>query len=176
MSSRAITSEMLKEIYAVKEKPCNKVPRPIQQIPHRDRSLDDWGGPRARTQAHAITTLAFVCLLRSDEVLNLRIEDIRVNPRNPTTITVDLTSRKTSPFGKLISFSSSSMNLTVYPGCKPFTLWRLDNDEAHLCPVRAVARWIKISGITSGYLFRPIDVMDRVGNSPDKHLVRSHNK
>jgi hypothetical protein len=110
MSSRAITSEMLRELYAVKEKPCNKLPRPIQQTPHRERSLDDWGGPRARNQVHAITTLSFVCLLRSDEVLNLRIEDIRVNPRQPKSITVNLTSRKTSPFGVLISFSSAFMN------------------------------------------------------------------
>ena len=126
MSSRAITFEILKEIYGVKEKPCNKLPRPIQQKPHRDRSLDDWGGPRARNQVRAIMALSFFCLLRSDEALNLRSEGISVNPQN---LTLNLRSRKTSPFGVLISFSSPFVNSDL-------DILRLSLQAIHLMEVR----------------------------------------
>ena len=36
------------------------------------------------------------------------------------------------------------------------------DDEAHLCPVRALADWLSVSRITSGFLFRPITSNDRV--------------
>ncbi|KDR83109.1 hypothetical protein GALMADRAFT_57463, partial [Galerina marginata CBS 339.88] len=37
----------------------------------------------------------------------------------------------------------------------------LPEEEAHLCPLRAIARWMKISGITSGYMFRRMASGDR---------------
>ncbi|KAF9233221.1 hypothetical protein BU15DRAFT_54209, partial [Melanogaster broomeanus] len=41
-------------------------------------------------------------------------------------------------------------------------------EEAHLCPVRALAEWLDASRITSGYLFRKIASGDRVveANTP----------
>ncbi|KAF8958229.1 hypothetical protein BDZ97DRAFT_1668784 [Flammula alnicola] len=57
-------------------------------------------------------------------------------------------------------------------GSKPFRLYRFSLDDIHLCPVRALARWIKSSTIESGYLFRNIDAMDRV-STEDKHINAS---
>ncbi|KDR69545.1 hypothetical protein GALMADRAFT_77349 [Galerina marginata CBS 339.88] len=44
---------------------------------------------------------------------------------------------------------------------KPFVLYALPEEEAYLCPVRAMADWISASGITSGYLFRRMASGDR---------------
>ena len=37
-------------------------------------------------------------------------------------------------------------------------------DEAHLCPIRALAEWVQVSGINKGYLFRRIWSGDRVAD------------
>lgn len=58
-----------------------------------------WGNPRRRLLVHAVVTLAFVCLLRLDEVLNLTFEDITFHSAEH--IEIDLFSRKTHPFGGL---------------------------------------------------------------------------
>ncbi|KAG1885196.1 hypothetical protein F4604DRAFT_1574105 [Suillus subluteus] len=51
---------------------------------------------------------------------------------------------------------------------KPFHLWPFSSSEAHLCPVRALAAWLKESKVTSGYLFRKIASGDQISeaNSP----------
>ncbi len=98
MSSRAITAAHILQMYNYRNQPERLVPVPIQQI-SRDtpKSLDNWGGPRLRLLVHVIVVLAFSCLLRCDEVVNLRAEDVEV--LGPDCISFCLTSRKTSPFG-----------------------------------------------------------------------------
>ena len=55
----------------------------------------------------------------------------------------------------------------------------LTEDEAHLCPIRALAEWVQVSGINKGYLFRRIWSGDRVAdldkNTPMVSL-RKHSK
>ena len=98
MSSRAITAHHIRQIYDYNNTPESLAPVPFQQTPRNaEKSLDDWGGPRIRLLVHAITVLSFTCLLRSDEVVNLRVEDVTV--LHPDCISVCLTSRKTSQFG-----------------------------------------------------------------------------
>jgi hypothetical protein len=48
---------------------------------------------------------------------------------------------------------------------KPFHLWVLPEDEAHLCPVRAIAAWLRESRIDSGYIFRKIYTGDRIAEA-----------
>lgn len=45
---------------------------------------------------------------------------------------------------------------------KPFYLYAMSEEEAHLCPVCALAEWIDASKIQSGYLFRKIASGDHV--------------
>ncbi|KAG1878077.1 hypothetical protein DFJ58DRAFT_648563, partial [Suillus subalutaceus] len=52
---------------------------------------------------------------------------------------------------------------------KPFHLWPFSSSEAHLCPVRALAAWLKESKVTSGYLFRKIASGDRISEA-NSHL------
>jgi hypothetical protein len=49
---------------------------------------------------------------------------------------------------------------------KPFHLHLQLDDDAYLCPVRALADWISVSEIKTGYLFRRMDVSDRVTEKP----------
>jgi hypothetical protein len=49
---------------------------------------------------------------------------------------------------------------------KPFHLHLQLDNEAYLCPVRALADWLSVSEIKEGYLFRQMDVSDRVTEKP----------
>ena len=51
----------------------------------------------------------------------------------------------------------------------------LAEDEAHLCPIRALAEWVQVSGINKGCLFRRIWSGDRVADL-DKNtpMVSAH--
>jgi hypothetical protein len=62
----------------------------------RSRGIHKWGGPLARRGALAIYTVMFVCLLRVDEVLKIKMEhiDLEVNK-----VTLTLPFRKTHQFG-----------------------------------------------------------------------------
>lgn len=50
---------------------------------------------------------------------------------------------------------------------KPFVLHLVpeDQDQAHLCPVRALAAWQTVARIETGYLFPLITVRDQIGDS-----------
>lgn len=66
----------------------------------RGRSTYDvntWGGGRARRMLHCAYTLSFLCLLRFDEVLKIRFQDIEFI--SPDCVKLTLPFRKTSPCG-----------------------------------------------------------------------------
>ncbi|KAF9531329.1 hypothetical protein CPB83DRAFT_761480 [Crepidotus variabilis] len=56
----------------------------------------EWGGPMARRAAQAIYCIAFLCLLRVDEVLKIRVEHLEVDGNK---VTLTLPFRKTHQFG-----------------------------------------------------------------------------
>ncbi|KAF8128265.1 DNA breaking-rejoining enzyme [Boletus edulis] len=91
---------------------------------------------------HSVYTLAFICLLRVDEVLNIQAHHIQHDclPGEQPRMVLTLPFRKTHQYG----------------GIEPFVLYPLHEKEIHLCPVRAYAKWVKHSGINSGYIFRRI--------------------
>lgn len=59
--------------------------------------LHDWGGGRARRLLQAAYTIAFLCLLRFDEVLKIQVHDIEII--GETCIKLTLPFRKTDQFG-----------------------------------------------------------------------------
>jgi len=81
-------------------------------------------------------------MLRSDEVLKVRMEHFEILS---TKIILTLPFRKTHQFGEV----------------KPFVLYPLTPEEVHLCAFRAVAKWIKASGIMTWYLFQRMASGDR---------------
>ena len=105
----------------------------------------------------AVAKLAFACLLRINEVLTLRFEDIRIFDDNH--IQINLAQRKTHQYGGKSHCPQLyvSQDLTcVLLGCKPFDLWMLPEEEQALCPLRALAAWIDASDLkaSTGYIFR----------------------
>jgi len=68
----------------------------------KTKSIHDWGGPTTRRALHAIYTLAFICLLRSDEVLKIRRQDLELVEEDDKTVymIVTLPFRKTHQDGR----------------------------------------------------------------------------
>ncbi|KIM35214.1 hypothetical protein M413DRAFT_79592 [Hebeloma cylindrosporum] len=156
-SARAITPEIMKKLYDFNGKYIQATPVLEYHSNSKMKSVHDWGGPKTRLALHAIYTLAFICLLRSDEVLKIRYEDIKFveEGTNILYMIVTLPFRKMHQGGQI----------------QPFYLYPLDKDEAHLCPVRAMAEWIHASTVTSGYMFRKFTAQDRPSDLDDAHMV-----
>ena len=74
----------------------------------QSESIHIWGGPLTRRALQAIYTIAFICLLRSDEVLKIRREHIEfVKEDNDIQYMVlTLPFRKTHQDGRMLSHLS----------------------------------------------------------------------
>lgn len=68
-----------------------------------EKQSNDWGGLRFRCALHLAYTLAYVCLLRVDEVLKIQAHDIEVI--DDETLQVTLPFRKTNQFGRTCKVS-----------------------------------------------------------------------
>ncbi|KAJ7648509.1 DNA breaking-rejoining enzyme [Mycena rosella] len=152
-SARAITQETLRKVYDFNHQPeVAEIKEYAAGSRKQMKGPHEWGGGRARRLLHLAYVLAFLCLLRFDEVLKIQMQDIEWV--SETCIKLTLPYRKTNQFG----------------GVKPFYLHLLPPHLAHLCPVRALAEWLIVSGITDGYLFRKIVSGDRVSEQ-NSHMT-----
>ena len=125
----------------------------------------EWGGAKLRMMMQCIYTIAFLCLLCFDEVLRIELKDIEVIDNERGQIKLTLPFRKTHQYGG-ISTSSAFTSLEI----KPFHLF-FNRQELHLDPVHLLLRWIRVSRLTTGSLFRRIDAQDRVSMNITKTLV-----
>ncbi|KAJ6450218.1 hypothetical protein C8R47DRAFT_998961 [Mycena vitilis] len=150
ISSRAMTEEILGWLYDY----LNQQPKPDPCL-RPGRNTNGWCGPKTLIQLHAINTMSFHGMLRSDEALNIQLQDIKFY-KDPIThvhcFKLNLKTAKNAQFG----------------GIHPIVFKMLLPHEAHICAVRAVATWVDIlkptSGDlpTSGPLFRHITKNDQV--------------
>ncbi|EEB89550.1 hypothetical protein MPER_12335, partial [Moniliophthora perniciosa FA553] len=130
-SSRAITEEDIRLMYNVTRAPIQEV-KSIPSKPRKDRNPSDWGGHRLFRQVHFIYVISFICLLRIDEALKIRANDIDISyDKHGILMTLTLPFRKTHQFGDI----------------KPFYLREFPEELKHLCPVRAYMEWVGVSGI-----------------------------
>ncbi|KAG6826038.1 hypothetical protein H0H92_001351 [Tricholoma furcatifolium] len=139
-SARAITSDVIRKMYIFNNCDRRNVIKAFTgPVPRGTKSLHNWGGARTRLLLQAVYTLAFMCMLRFDEVLKIQAHHIKIDCEK-NIVQLSLPFRKTHQFG----------------------------DEAHLCPVRALAMWLKTSRVNEGYIFRRIMSGDRISttNSP----------
>ncbi|KAJ6631661.1 DNA breaking-rejoining enzyme [Mycena sp. CBHHK59/15] len=147
-SARAVTPKILHKLYHYNNKPEVSEIKPVKQ---RKRNapvdINEWGGGRSRRLLHAVYVIAFLCLLRFDEALKIQAQDIR--RIDESTYELTLPFRKTSQYGDI----------------KPFVLHELPEDQAYLCPVRALSAWLSVSRITTGYLFPTVTLRDQIGES-----------
>jgi hypothetical protein len=128
----------------------------------------EWGGARLRMMLQCIYTIAFFCLLRFDEVLRIELKDIEVVDKLKGKIKLTLPFRKTHQYGG----ECFSVSILTCIEIKPFYLY-FDRLQPHLDPVHHLLRWIYVSRLTTGPLFRRIDTLDRVVASGSKALVFS---
>ncbi|KAL1717319.1 DNA breaking-rejoining enzyme [Schizophyllum commune] len=145
-SARALTPEKLERLYDFNNAvPCTPYTGPTP----RASKTDQWmAGGRQRRMLQCIYTIAFSCLLRSDEVLKIKFEHIKVDD-DGRKLVLTLPFRKTAQYGSV----------------KPFILHRQKENYAYACAVRALARWMACLdevGIHSGYLFRKFASGDRI--------------
>ena len=110
MSSRALTFDIMYQLHKVNHLPKNWKLTPF--APTR-RGVDggSYIGPRARRMLQAVYTLAFWCLLRSDEVLTIRMKDLKILDPTRNIIELTLTHRKTHQFECSCSYNILSWTL-----------------------------------------------------------------
>ena len=74
--------------------------RPLSKIRRFENPEDpEWGGPRLCMMLQCIYTIAFLCLLRFDEVLQIQLKDIEVIDKLKGYIKLTLPFRKTHQYG-----------------------------------------------------------------------------
>ncbi|KAJ3760308.1 DNA breaking-rejoining enzyme [Lentinula raphanica] len=150
-SARAITSSVIRQMYDFNNQPELRQPRNYGPTSRNnpDSKATDWGGPCARALLNLGYAIAFCGLLRVDELLKIQLHDIGFDRiGDEYRLVLNLPLRKTSQFGDI----------------KPFVFWKMPEEYIHLCVVDAYARWIVISGLTSGFLFRKIRANDRIAD------------
>jgi len=106
----------------------------------------DRGGVLRHTRDRAMVLLGFWRGFRSDEIVNLRVENIKITPGEGLVCYLPRSKGDRQMQGR--EFSSPALS--------------------RLCPVDAVGAWLSISGLTEGPLFRAIN---RWGHLSDKPLL-----
>ncbi|KAG1781376.1 hypothetical protein EV702DRAFT_962702 [Suillus placidus] len=113
-SARAIMLEILLKLYHHNRLPENWTVQPYQPGERKSiggsgtaQSLDHWGGGRVRRLLHAAYTVAFLCMLRFDEVLKIQVHDLCVVDNQ---VVLYLPFRKTHQNGGLFN---------LYSNCEP---------------------------------------------------------
>ena len=107
MSSRALTSDVIRRLHVFNNSEGRSDIVDFQPV--NTTGETQWGNPRRRLLVHSVLTLAFVCLLRIDEVLNLQFQDLQYH--GPDHIEITLQTRKTHQFG------GESIYSLTQPGC-----------------------------------------------------------
>jgi hypothetical protein len=114
-----------------------------------------------------VYTIAFLCLLRFDEVLKIQAHHLEVIDKGRGEIKLTLPFRKTHKYGGTSHLTQVGANDKIE--IKPFHLFH-NSKERHLDPTHSILCWIHESRITEGYLFRRISADDRL-TAEDKPLV-----
>jgi integrase len=109
MSSRALASDQIRRMYAYNTVEGRSTSQNVTPRKSRSKDPESWGSPRHRLLVHAVTTLGFTCMLRLDEALNLRFEDIEFCDDHAV---ITLASRKTHPLRGSFSIRFGRVHFT----------------------------------------------------------------
>ncbi|KAF7321720.1 DNA breaking-rejoining enzyme [Mycena kentingensis (nom. inval.)] len=96
-SARAITPEILEQLYHHNNQPGVGDIKPVVRTKRANKNRNDWGGGRMRRLLQAVYVISYLCLLRFDEALKIQIHDIRL--LNDHSFELTLPFRKTSQYG-----------------------------------------------------------------------------
>ncbi|KZV82571.1 hypothetical protein EXIGLDRAFT_810520, partial [Exidia glandulosa HHB12029] len=135
-SARAMTPEVMQRLYEFNHRPENWSPRLYAPAQPGETPV----APGMRRLLLAVYTICFVCMLRSDEGLNIKVRNLSL-----------------AEGGKALKLTLDTRKTHQHGGIEPFVAHRLHKSEKHLCFVRAVSEWIKFAGIDlkddEAYLF-----------------------
>jgi hypothetical protein len=165
--------DTLKRLYESNHQSENWDLRNVSTQRKHAKDYNQWSGPLGRRLVQAVYTLAFVCMLRIDEVLKIRFEDIERT--GPLSFKLTLPFRKTNQFGCKSgppSLHCQDLADMVIPlsAVQPFYLHAFPSEWEHLCPVRALMEWINATQLNEGYVFRKVAAND-ILVSEDKPTV-----
>jgi hypothetical protein len=105
-SVRWITSDILEKLHA--KNSSYEVQRLARIKQKDDLENSEWAGARQRRMLQCIYSIAFLCLLRFDEVLRIQLKDIEVMDKLKGQIKLTLPFRKTHQFGGIGCFEGES--------------------------------------------------------------------
>ena len=110
MSFKGILQKLYHYNHRTENWDLNPRPKPVQTTPGASdsiaqlgsKSLHNWGGPLMRHALQAIYTIAFICLLRSDEVLKIHRDHVEFvkDDNNSEYMVLNLPFRKTHQNGR----------------------------------------------------------------------------
>ena len=115
-SARSITSSLLSKLY---QKNMEFTIQPLSRLHYLENSEDPhWGGARLCMMLQCIYTIAFLCLLRFDEVLRIELKDIEVVDKLKRTYQIDTSIQEDSPIWRYIVlppsfFINQKSNLSI---------------------------------------------------------------
>ena len=107
-----LIQETLKELYIFNHLPQNWDLKKYSPGT-KDKAGDQWGGARAQRLLGLAYTLAFLCLLRVDEVLNIQSQDLVV--LSPTKLELTLPFRKTEQYGGVSIIHVADVWTLIFP-------------------------------------------------------------
>jgi hypothetical protein len=107
-------------------------------------------------------SIAFLCLLRIDEVLRIQLRNIRVHDTESRIVELMLDFRKTHQTGGKVPYILTFILLLIsIIDVQPFFLYE-NRQEPWLNVPWLLFDWLLCSGITEGYLFLPFLATDQV--------------
>ncbi|KAF2185541.1 hypothetical protein K469DRAFT_687868 [Zopfia rhizophila CBS 207.26] len=147
-SVRAITSRKLEELLRFNA----NFPRfaSIQRNPDTPHGRT-WAGWRQRLMMSLMYAISFMCLLRLDEVLNIKVGNFRIHAEDKGKLELVLDFRKTHQTGEV----------------EPFFLYFTEKEPWLNVPA-LLYEWLEVSGITEGYIFCSFFTSDQPKLTLDK--------
>ena len=138
-SARSITSDNLKDMYLFNEQ--YKPQFLAERLNLDPNNVHNWGGGRLRIMLQLAYSIAFLCLLRFDEMLNIKMENLRVIDTETGQWSLMLEARKTHQHGgKLGDFiEPNATNMTVRNQALPLLVQPLRTTSGRNSPSFALA-------------------------------------
>ena len=103
-SARTITENLLRRLYIKNE--TFEVSNKLQMLEKDDEGLRLWAGARQRRMMSCMYAIAFLCLLRVDELLHIMHHYLEMNDEETGKISLKLRFRKTNQNGSKSFFPS----------------------------------------------------------------------
>lgn len=150
--------------------------QPTSSTAPKNRASENWGRGIVRRLIWVVSSLAYLCLLRFDEVLKIQAHEIELvdaKDGEREHIKLTLPFRKTHQAGgmRLVHLSDGLASELSSVDIPPFVMWPMPEEFQHICAVRSLAEWYRVTGIQHGFIFRKFLEGERLSEDPEAALV-----